>query len=72
MSREADWIQMVVEETRNAHKSVTEAAASRIEELLRTQLSHSQIPAAQLKWLATTLISDMVPQQPETENKGED
>jgi hypothetical protein len=40
-----------------------------VEELLKTQLSERQIPAAELKLLASTLIDDMVPQQSEAESK---
>ncbi len=72
MSKEVDWIQVVVEETRNTHKSVTDAAVSRIEELLERQLTQRQIPTAELRSLATALISDMVPQQSKIEDKDED
>lgn len=72
MSKEVDWIKVVVEETRNTHESVTDAAVLRIEELLERQLTQRQIPTAELRSLATTLISDMVPQQPKIEDKDED
>lgn len=72
MSKQADWTKVVVDESRKIHEPVTDTAASRIEELLKTQLTHRQIPAAELKSLAATLISDMAPQQPETENEDED
>lgn len=69
MSKEVDWTKAIVAEARKHHASVTEAAHSRVEELLKTQLSERQIPAAELKLLASTLIDDMVPQQSEAESK---
>lgn len=69
MSSEVDWTKAVVTEARKHHASVTEAAHSRIGELLKTQLSDRQIPAAELKLLASALIADMLPQQSNAESK---
>ena len=72
MSKEVNWIKTIVNETRKTHESVTAAVGSRIEELLETQLSHRQLPTAELRSVATSLISDMLPQPPKTENKNAD
>lgn len=69
MSKDADWIKAIVAEARKYHAPVTEAAHSRIGELLKTQLSDRQIPAAELKLLAGALIADMVPKQSNAESK---
>lgn len=69
MSQDVDWTKAVVAEAWKHHPSVTDAAHARIGELLKTQLSDRQIPPAELRLLASTLMADMVPQQSKAESK---
>jgi hypothetical protein len=60
------WITTRITEARKQHPTVTDAVSSRIEGLLNGQLSERQLPQAELKSIATTLIEDMVPVPPKT------
>jgi hypothetical protein len=59
MSNGDDWISKRVEEAQRAHPSVTDAAATRMKQLLRGQLSERQLRSIELTSTAKTLISDM-------------
>jgi hypothetical protein len=59
MSNNPDWITSLIASVQKHHSSITSAASSRIEALLMTQLSERQIPPAELKMIASTLLSDM-------------
>ena len=59
MLNNLDWIKPLILQERKKHALVTEAASSRIEVLLMTQLSVRQISAAELKTLAYVLLSDL-------------
>ncbi len=54
-----DWVSKLVEKAQKAHPSVTEAAATRMKELLKGQLSDRQLRSTELTSTAKALISDM-------------
>jgi len=72
MSKEDDWIETVVDAARKTHDSDTEAVVSCTKEVLKKQLTQRQLSTAELKSLATTLISEMVHQPSNIGNKNED
>ena len=69
MSTDDHWIATRITEARTHHPSVTEAVTSRMGELLKGQLSEQQLSQKDLNSIATALIADMVPAQPETDMK---
>lgn len=66
VSADNPWITTRITEARKKHPAVTDAASSRIEGLLSGQISEQQLPQAELKSIAATLIQDMVPVPPKT------
>lgn len=69
MSTDDLWITVRITETRKHHPLVIEAVSSRMEEMLKGQLSERQLPRGELTNIATTLIADMVPAPPKTDAK---
>ena len=62
MPNNLDWIKPLIAEVQKHHALITKAASSRVEGLLMAQLSERQIPSAELKLLASALLSDMSPE----------
>ena len=69
MSNDAHWVVAQIVETRKRHPSVTKAVATRMEELLRGQLSERQASPGELMRVAKALIADMVAAPPKAEPK---
>ena len=67
MSNEEHWATNGITAVKQLHPLVTEAVLDRIGQLLRGPLSERQLPSAQLKSVAGTLIEDMVPAPPKPE-----
>lgn len=66
-SKDADWITTRVSAALASNTSVTKAASVRVEALLRSQLSERQLTSKELAGLATSLITDMTPTPPTSE-----
>ena len=64
MSNEEHWVTTRITAVKEHHPLVTEAVLDRIGQLLRGPLSERQLPPAELKSVAGTLIEDMVPVPP--------
>lgn len=70
MSNSVHWITARIAEVRKRHDSVNKAVASRLEEMLKGQLSERQLSPVELKHIANTLIADMAaPATPKDEAK---
>jgi hypothetical protein len=70
MSNGAHWVTARIAEARKRHASVTEAVATRMEELLSGELSERQLRPAELVHHAKALIVDMAtPAAPKAEAK---
>ena len=67
MSNEQNWVTTRITEVKRLHPLVTEAVLDRIGRLLKGPLSERQLPSAELKIVAETLIGDMVPVPPKPE-----
>ena len=61
MSNNNEWISDRIAEASEQNPLVTEIVMGRIAQLLNGQLSERQLPSAELKSVAETLIGDMVP-----------
>ncbi len=66
MSNEERWVTTRIAEVSKHHPLVTEAVLDRIGQLLKGPLSE-QVPSAELKNVAGTLIADMVSVPPKSE-----
>lgn len=72
MSNGDDWIQKRIVEAQKAHPSITDAAATRMKQLLRGQLSERQLRSTELTSTAKKLIADMsIPVSPKVESSNE-
>lgn len=69
MSPDDPWIFARVSESRKHHPLVTEAVSTRIDKLLKGQLSEGQLTSPELTSVARDLIADMVPAPPKLEAK---
>lgn len=61
MTDENDWITKRVDEAKAKSPQVTEAAATRMQELITDNLSVRSQSANELKIIATDLMNNMVP-----------
>lgn len=66
MPKEVDWITTRIAEARKACPTVTDAASTRIEALLRGEMAERDLSATKRKSIAQALIVDMVPPEPKT------
>jgi hypothetical protein len=69
MSTDDHWITSRITEAQTLHRLVTEAALSRMAELLKGQLSEQQLSHVDLTSVAKALIADMAPAPPKTDAK---
>ena len=67
MSNEEHWVTTRITEVSKHNPLVTQAVSASIEQLLKGPLSERQLPSAELKSVAGTLIADMVPDPPKPE-----
>ncbi len=67
MPNEEHWVTTRITKVKKGHPLVTEAVLDRIGQLLKGPLSERQLPSAELKSIAGTLIGDMVPVPPKPE-----
>jgi hypothetical protein len=67
MSDDVHWITVRVGEAQKLHTSVTEAVSTRVEELLKGQLSKRRLRQTELTTVAMLLIAEMVPSPPKAE-----
>ena len=61
MSNEDSWVTTRITEASKRHPLVTEAVSSRMEQLLKAQLSDRHLTTANLKSVAAELIKYMAP-----------
>lgn len=67
MSDDALWITSRIAEARRRHVSVTNAVATRMEDLLKGQLSDGRLSSTELASVAKALIASMVAPSPKAE-----
>ena len=64
MSNNNEWVADRIAEASEQNPLVTEVVTGRIAQLLKGPLSERQIPSADIKNVAKTLIADMTPLTP--------
>ena len=65
MAATDDWITSRITQARAAQHLVTNTVVSRMESLLRDQLTRRQLTTTELKAAANQLITSMIPPSPE-------
>ncbi len=63
------WITARITQSHKLYPSVTEAVSTRLQQLLKGQLSERQLTQAELGAVAKALIDDMAPASPKAEPK---
>ena len=61
------WVSNLIDKARDSHPLVNEDVLKRIEQLLKGQISERNLTQTNLKSVATQLLLDMVPKQPDPE-----
>jgi len=69
MPTDDHWVTTRITEARTRYPLVTEGVSSRMEELLKGQLSEQQLSKRDLMSVAKALIADMMPAPPKTDAK---
>jgi hypothetical protein len=69
MPNDVHWTAARIAKARKHHTSVTDAVFTRIEKLLRGELSERPLSSTKLTSIAKVLIADMVPVPPKTKAK---